>query len=79
MLLVLDEAHNVCSPELSGAFGFVPARLFARAPTCEQGEALLAGRFAPTNGVVRVGAATRTRAALTGACRFAAERSTLTT
>ncbi len=115
VLLVIDEAHNVCSPELSGTlatavreriiqiaaegrkyglwmllstqrpskvhpgvisqcdnlglmkmsspadlaelgdvFGFVPSELFARASTFEQGQALLAGGFAPTDGVVRM-------------------------
>lgn len=113
--LVIDEAHNVCSPELEGTlatavreriiqiaaegrkyglwmllstqrpstvhpgvisqcdnlglmkmtspadlaelgdvFGFVPAEQFARASTFEQGQALLAGGFAPVDGVVRM-------------------------
>jgi DNA helicase HerA-like ATPase len=115
VLIVIDEAHNVCSPELEGTlavavreriiqiaaegrkyglwmllstqrpskvhpgaisqcdnlglmkmsspadlaelgdvFGFVPAELFARASAFEQGQALLAGGFAPTDGVVRM-------------------------
>ncbi len=115
VLLVIDEAHNVCSPELEGTlatavreriiqiaaegrkyglwmllstqrpskvhagvisqcdnlglmkmsspadldelgavFGFVPRELLARASTFEQGQALLAGGFAPRDGVVRM-------------------------
>ena len=115
VLLVIDEAHNVCSPELEGTlatavreriiqiaaegrkyglwmllstqrpskvhpgvlsqcdnlglmkmsspadlaelgdvFGFVPPALLARASTFEQGQALLAGGFAPSDGVVRM-------------------------
>ncbi len=115
VLLVIDEAHNVCSPELRGTlatavreriiqiaaegrkyglwlllstqrpskvhpgvisqcdnlglmkmsspadlaelgsvFGFIPSELMARAATFTQGQALLAGGFAPTDGVVRM-------------------------
>jgi DNA helicase HerA-like ATPase len=115
VLLVIDEAHNVCSPELSGTlgvavreriiqiaaegrkyglwmllstqrpskvhpgvisqcdnlglmkmsspadlaelgdiFGFVPAELLSRAAGFEQGQALLAGGFAPVDGIVRM-------------------------
>lgn len=115
VLLVIDEAHNVCSPELTGTlatavreriiqiaaegrkyglwmllstqrpskvhpgvisqcdnlglmkmsspadlhelgsvFGFVPASLLERASTFQQGQALLAGGFAPDDGVVRM-------------------------
>ncbi|UTT61945.1 ATP-binding protein [Microcella humidisoli] len=115
VLIVIDEAHNVCSPELSGplavavreriiqiaaegrkyglwmllstqrpskvhpgvisqcdnlglmkmsspadlaelgsVFGFVPSELMARAAVFEQGQALLAGGFAPADGVVRM-------------------------
>lgn len=115
VLLVIDEAHNVCSPELEGTlatavreriiqiaaegrkyglwmllstqrpskvhpgvisqcdnlalmkmsspadlaelgdvFGFVPAELLGHAATFEQGQALLAGGFAPVDGVVRM-------------------------
>ena len=114
-LIVIDEAHNVCSPELEGplavavreriiqiaaegrkyglwlllstqrpskvhpgvisqcdnlglmkmsspadvaelgsVFGFVPPTLLARAASFEQGQAMLAGGFAPIDGVVRM-------------------------
>jgi DNA helicase HerA-like ATPase len=115
VLLVIDEAHNVCSPELRGTlatavreriiqiaaegrkyglwlllstqrpskvhpgvisqcdnlglmkmsspadlaelgsvFGFIPPELMAQAATFTQGQALLAGGFAPSDGVVRM-------------------------
>ncbi len=115
VLIVIDEAHNVCSPELAGplavavreriiqiaaegrkyglwlllstqrpskvhpgvisqcdnlglmkmsspadlaelgsVFGFIPSELLARAASFEQGQALLAGGFAPVDGVVRM-------------------------
>lgn len=40
--------------ELGSVFGFVPAELMARAAAFEQGQALLAGGFAPVDGVVRM-------------------------
>jgi hypothetical protein len=115
VLIVIDEAHNVCSPELTGTlatavreriiqiaaegrkyglwmllstqrpskvhpgvisqcdnlglmkmsspadllelgsvFGFVPSDLLDRAASFQQGQALLAGGFAPDDGVVRM-------------------------